>query len=183
MPTFIERARSRVVISEETEGLRVLIRPTWDWGYPFILVWLFFWTTSGISRGGGHLHHLGDFLGSWMLGWAFGDLMGLYFLLHLFGWREIIVVRADSLSRRSEIFGMGLTRTYPTSEIRNLRFQVAARRTPSRLTFDREGHTVAFAGYLENDEEKVKLLRRICQRCAIVDRQETEESGTTFWAK
>jgi len=185
MPTFIERARSRVVISEGTEGLRILIRPTWDWGHPFILVWLYFWTTVGISRGSSHLHHLGDFLGSWMLGWAFGELIGIYFLLHLFGWREIIVVRADSISYRSEVFGLGFITIYPASEIRNLRFQPApgGRRSPSQLAFDYRGKTVAFAAYIENDAEKVKLLRRIQQRCATANRQEAQESGTAFWAK
>jgi len=120
-----------------------------------------------------------------MLGWAFGEIMGLYFLLHLFGWREIIVVRADSLSYRSEIFGLGFTTIYPASEIRNLRFQVApgSRRRPSRLAFNYRRKTVAFAAYLENDAEKVKLLRRIRQRCATADWQEAQESGTTFWAK
>ncbi len=176
MPTSLERV-SRVAISEEAETLRISINPRWYWGYLFTVVWLYFWTATGISRGRSHFHHLGDFLSSWMLGWAFGEIMGLCFLLRAIGGREIIVVRADSLSRKSEIFRFGFTRTYFASEMRNLRFRVAGgRRQPSRLAFDYEGRTVTFASYLD-DEETVYLLRRIRQKCAMADGKKPEESS------
>ncbi len=176
MPTFAERVRSHVAISEETEGLRISIGPRWDWASLFMVVfmaiWLYFWTTIGISRGRSHFRHLGDFLGSWMLGWAFGEIMGASVLLRAIGWREIIVVSADSLTRKSEILGLGFTKRYFASGMRNLRFLVAAgRRRPNRLAFDYGWKTVTLASYL-NDEETVDLLRRIRQRCAVADRQE-----------
>ncbi|HYM77798.1 MAG TPA: hypothetical protein VE377_17620 [Candidatus Dormibacteraeota bacterium] len=179
MATFPEPVRPRVAISEGVEGLRISIRPRLEWAVLFLVAWLCLWTYLGISRGG-PFQHLGDFLGSWMLGWVFGEIWGTWALLHVIGWREIIVVKADSLTRKSEIFGLGFTKTYPASEMRNLRFQVATgRRNVSRLAFDYGSRTVTFASYLNRDEQ-VALLPRIRQRCPLADSQKPQESGIRF---
>jgi len=183
MPTFPEPVRSRIAISEESEGLRISIRPTWQWAYLFIVVWLYLWTTFGVSNGRRFIHHWNLSHALWMLAWAFGEMMGAYMLLHVIGGREIIVVKADSLSRKSGILGLGFTKTYFAAEMSNLRFQVATgRRNVSRLAFDYGSKTVTFASDLDRLKQ-LDLLPRIRQRCAIANHQGPQESGAKLWGQ
>jgi hypothetical protein len=53
-----------------------------------------------------------------MLGWAFGELLAVYTILYVLGGRKIGAANPDGLTCRTEIFALGLSRSYLAAEMR-----------------------------------------------------------------
>jgi hypothetical protein len=62
------------------------------------------------------------FLGAWLVLWTIGGATALYAWLWMVKGREVILLRADALVVRRELFGLGPMREYDLMHTRNLRF-------------------------------------------------------------
>jgi hypothetical protein len=184
MPTLVQPVPPRSSVSEETGGVRTSIPSQRSWGVLFLAAWLCGWSMAGVSAGRSLLRHFHLFLCFWLLGWAFGELRVSYAILYMLGGREVILANSETVIRRTEIFGLGLAKSYLVPEMRNLRFQPAAGagkgRTASRIAFDHGAKTVTFGTDIE-EAEAADLIRRVRHRCAIVDTATTPKSGIKFW--
>jgi hypothetical protein len=174
---------SRATISEDLEGLRISIPGKWTWALVFPAFWLCGWTVGGLAAAFSLFRHFSVFVSFWLVGWAVGEIVVGYIVLYAIAGREIILVRADTLACRRQIFGIGVTRSYRVAEMRNLRFQPDASsgktRIPSRIAFDYQGKVGAFAAGLD-EPEATDVINRIQQRCPIVATK-PQESGIKFW--
>jgi hypothetical protein len=184
MPTFVEPSSPRSIVSEDLEGLRICIPSKFSWIILFMLFWLTFWTIGGVSAARSMQRHFNLFLCFWLVGWAFGELAVSYSVLYLIGGREVILVNSESLTKRTEIFGIGPAKSYRVGEMRNLRFQptsgVGKGRIPNRIAFDYGAKTVTFGAGIDEPEAN-DLISRIRQRCGIVEASAPQGSGTKFW--
>ncbi len=184
MQTVVQPFPRRSTVSEETGGLRISIPPKRSWVLLFFAVWLCFWTFAGIQAGRDLLKHFSLFMVVWMIGWAFGELWASYAILYALGGREIIAANSEGLSRRKEIFGLGLAKTYLSNGMRDLRFQpevgAGKRRRASRIAFDYGAKTISFAEDVE-EAEAAELISLIRVRCNIEQTQTPRESGIKFW--
>lgn len=61
------------------------------------------------------------FLMVWLAGWTLGGAFALGTVVWQFAGREVITVSSAELEHRVEAFGVGRTRTYRLSEVKNLR--------------------------------------------------------------
>lgn len=91
---------------------------------------------------------------------------------------------SETLRCKTQIFGLGLAKSYIVREMRNLRFQPATgagkSRRASRIAFDYGANTITFGADLE-EAEAVALIGRIQQRCPIAGTSSVQGSGTRFW--
>jgi len=175
---------SRAIISEDLSGLRISIPGKWSWALLFPAAWLCAWTLGGIAAGASLFHHFSFFILFWMFGWALGETVVGYNVLYAIAGREIILVSADTLTCRKQIFGLGVTKSYPVAGMRNLRFQADASsgktRIPSRIAFDYGDKVYGFgAGLAESDAFEV--ISRIQQRSAIPGTWVSQPSSIKFW--
>jgi hypothetical protein len=184
MPTLVQPFLPRSNISEETGGVRISIPSRRSWSGLFLAAWLCGWTVAGVSAGRSLLQHFNLFLCFWLTGWALGELAVSYAILYMLGGREVILANSESLSCKTEIFGLGLAKSYLVREMHDLRFQAASgvgkSRRASRIAFDYGAKTVTFGADIE-EAEAADLISRIRQRCAIVDTATTPESKIRFW--
>jgi hypothetical protein len=172
MPTMLQQSRPRSTVSDEANGLRISIRPSRDWAILFLVFWLAFWTYSGMHSWRTRIDHFSLFL----LVWLFGELWVSYVILSTLGGRDIILAGSENLTRTKKIFGLGWSKTYPVGEIRNLRFQRGWNRRASRIAFEHRARTITFGKYIE-EAEACELMRRIRQRCGIIEGSANRESG------
>ncbi len=165
MPTYtrpgMQRFRSRLTVSDEAEGLRIWTPPPRDWAVLVIVVWLGLWTFLGAQSWRNHSS-------LFVAAWGFAELWAIYAILDNVGGNEIILANSEALTRMRRIFGLGWSKTYPISEIRNLRFQRGSGRRPSRIALDHGAWTVRFAAGI-GESEAYELMGKIRQRCAIAD--------------
>ena len=186
MAILVQPSPSRATVSEEIEGLRIIIPGRWNWGLLFVAFWLCAWTFAGIMAGRALLQHFSFFLCFWMLGWAFGEFFAGYSLLYAVGGRQIIVAGSETLTCRTEVFGLGWGKSYFVRELKNLRFQPTRGggrgQLASRIAFDYGSRTIGFGGGLQ-EAEATELIGRIRQRCAIADLATSQGSGTKFWGR
>jgi hypothetical protein len=98
--------------------------------------------------------------------------MVTYTVLYAIGGREVILVNSQSLTIRTEIFGVGPAKSYRAEQIRNLRFQpalgVGKGRVASRIAFDYGAKTIMFGADIDEPEAD-DLISRIRQRSGIVE--------------
>jgi hypothetical protein len=183
MTTLVQPSQPRSVVSEELEGIRIAIPSKWSWVIVFFAVWLSFWTIAGISAAHNLQRHFSLFLCVWLVGWTFGELAVTYAILYAIGGREVVQANSDTLTVRTEIFRLGLAKSYRVHEMRNLRFQpeagAAKGRRASRIAFDYGANTVSFGSDLD-EAEATMLISRIRERCAISDTS-SQGPGTRFW--
>jgi hypothetical protein len=182
MPNPVQPSAPRSTVSEDLEGLRISIPAKWSWALLFPAAWLCAWTVGGITAGLSLFRHFNLFILFWMFGWAFGEIVVGYTVLYAIGGREIILVSADTVTCRRQIFRLGVTQSYRASEMRNLRFQPDASsgktRIASRIAFDYGDKVFGFGTGLEESEAS-ELINRIQQRCAIAATK--PDSGIKFW--
>lgn len=185
MPTLVQPLSSNATVSEDMDGMTIVIPGRWSWGFLFITFWLCAWTVGGISAGRSLLHHFNPFLCFWMMGWAFGEYFAGHTVLYALAGKEVIVASSDTtLSCRTEIFGLGWEKSYHAREIKNLRFQprlgTGRGQVASGIAFDYEGRTIRFGAGLE-EAEATELISRIRQRCGIAALAAAAGSDTKFW--
>lgn len=184
MPTLVEPSPPRSTVSEDVEGLRICIPSKWSWAILFFAAWLCMWTVGGITTGLSLFRRFNLFICFWMIGWAFGEVVVTYIVLYAMGGREVILANSETVAIRTEIFRLGLAKSYLVREMRNLRFQAAAGagkgRIASRIAFDYGAKTVTFGADID-EPEAIELIGRIRQRCGIVEASAQQESGIKFW--
>ncbi len=184
MPTVVEPAALRSSVTEDIGGLRICIPSKWSWAILFFAAWLCGWTVGGVTAGLTLFRHFNLFLCFWLIGWAVGEVVVTYIVLYAIGGREVILVNSETVTIRTEIFRLGLAKSYRVPEMRNLRFQAAAGvgkgRTASRIAFDYGAKTVTFGADID-EPEATELISRIRQRCGIVEVSAAQGSGIKFW--
>jgi hypothetical protein len=87
---------------------------------PFLLCWLSLWTYGGWETGKQLAQHFEFFEFAWMGMWAFVEFWAIAWCLRNLGGRDTVTVNGDTLAIRKQIFGIGLAKTYSTSEARDL---------------------------------------------------------------
>jgi len=183
MEILVQPFTPRSSVSEEADGLRISIPSKWSAVVVFLGVWLTFWTIGGASAARSLQRHFNLFLCFWLAGWTAGELAVTYAILYVIGGSEVISANSETLTCRTQIFGLGWARSYLVREMRNLRFQPASgagrSRRASRIAFDYGAKTVGFGADLD-EAEAVALISRIRQRCPIADTS-GQKSGNRFW--
>ena len=186
MPTLVQPLSSRATVSEEIAGMRIVVPGRWNANSLFVAFWLCGWTFGGIAAIRSLLHYFNPFLCFWMLGWAFGEYFAAYTVLYAVGGRQVIIASSETLTCRTEVFGLGWGKSYLVREIKNLRFQstpgTGRGQLASRISFDYGRQTIRFGAGLQ-EAEATELIGRIRQRCAIADLAATAGSGTKFWGQ
>jgi hypothetical protein len=186
MPTSLQPFAPRSTVSEDLEGLRISMPPKRDAGLLFLMFWCCGWTAGGVFAIRALLHQFHAFIFVWLIGWAVGEASVGYRILYALGGRQIVLANSESLTCRTQIFGLGLTRSYLVREMRDLRFQPEAGtgkgRRASRIAFDYEAKTVSFGADI-GQEEAAELIARIRQRSAIPETSKPQESGIKFWGQ
>jgi hypothetical protein len=167
--------RPRTTVWDEADGVRISFPPKRDWSILFLVVWLAFWTFSGMHSWRTRINHFDLFTAVWL----FGELWASYVVLDSVGGSEIILVNSETLTRTRKIFGLGLSRTYQVREMGNLRFQRGLSRQPSRIAFDYGARTISFGAYT-GEAEACELINKIRQRCAIAGPSAKQGSGGGF---
>lgn len=117
---------ARFQIEATTEGLRAVVPSRRNWFVMlFLLAWLGGWV-FGEASATGELIRAGDktpsaFLAFWLAGWTLGGLFAIGTVLWQLAGREVVTVNTAALVHRVEVFGLGLSRSYSASEVKNLR--------------------------------------------------------------
>jgi hypothetical protein len=186
MALLAEPIGSNATVSEEFDGLRIVIPGCWHGGLVFLSFWLCAWTFAGYQAWRSLFHHFSLFLCIWLIGWACGELWACFAVLYGLGGKQIIVANAETLTCRTEIFGVGRTRSYRALEMTNLCFQPTRGRgrskRPSRIAFDYGSKTVGFGGGLV-EADALELISRIRQRCPIAETATVPTSRDTSWGQ
>lgn len=98
----------------------------------------------------------------WVVGWTGGGIWTAIVWLWLFAGREILTLTPGTLSLRSEVLRIGVTREFSTGEVRNLRAVTTGDSSPwgwsvvprgdDGLAFDYRAQTVHFGTWLDEAE-------------------------------
>jgi hypothetical protein len=98
----------------------------------------------------------------WFVGWTVGGIWTIVVWLWLFAGREILKLTPGTLTLRSEVLRVGLTREYSIRDVRNLRAVTAGDysswgwsvvpRGDDGLAFDYRAKTVHFGTWLDEAE-------------------------------
>jgi hypothetical protein len=185
MPLFEDPppTRSKVIEEGPTLQIRIPLRRLLMF-ILFLPVWLAGWTYGGWHIGRGLLHQFDWFNFFWMGGWAFGECWAIFwFLRTATGW-DLVNASSDCLALKKTALGLGVTRNYRPSDIRNLRFQPAIQKnrgsSPSAIAFDFGPKTVTFGAGLDEAEAN-QLISLIKSRCTIAEPATPTPGGVTFW--
>ena len=183
MPT-VQPFPMRSEVSHLGGDLQISVPPKRSWVILFYLVWISFWTFAGVQAWRSLIQHFTFFMCLWLMGWVLGELWAAYAILYMVGGREIIQANAETLTCRTQLFGLGWSKTYLVREMRDLRFQPAMsagrNRRPSRIAFDYGAKTVGFAKEVD-EPEAAELIKRIRQRSGVLQSPAAQDSGIKFW--
>ena len=124
----VRPTRSRATVGETSEGFEISIParknpfaivflPVWSVGWAFGEV--FAVRTLLATPAGSSAPIL--FMVVWLTAWTLGGGFCIYTLLWLLFGREVIVLRPDALVIRRLVLGVGRSREYDLTEVRNLR--------------------------------------------------------------
>jgi hypothetical protein len=160
----------RSTVVDDAGVLRISIPMKRTWVALFVAVWLILWTYGGTDVGRKLLHRFdpGAFL--WMCFWVVAECFAVYFLLRTLAGSDTINANAGEFRLRKQVFGIGVTRTYLVSEMRDLRFQPemggGRSRRASRIAFNYGAKTISFGEEIE-EAEAAQLVSMIEARCNI----------------
>jgi hypothetical protein len=91
----------------------------------FLLAWLGGWLMGEVSVSKQLLNSADKtpaaFLSFWLVGWTIGGVLAAGAVLWQLAGREVLTLDSSSLLHRVEAFGIGRSRSFRTSEIKNLR--------------------------------------------------------------
>ncbi len=122
----VEPQSPRFALESTPAGLRAIVPARRNiFVLLFMCVWLGGWAF-------GEMHAIREllspsektpqlFLTVWLAGWTLGGAFALGTVAWQFAGREVISVNGTNLEHRVEAFGVGRTRTYRLSEVKNLR--------------------------------------------------------------
>jgi hypothetical protein len=169
----------RYLLEHTADGIRAIVPSRKNWFIiVFLCIWLCGWfagESTAIAQFLGHPFsgktQAAGFLGVWLLFWTIGGVAVLATILWQFGGREIIALNSINLTHRIEALGLGRTRSYRVSDIRDLRASINAFNGYQRwgrtglpfgvgaagsLVFDYGARTIRMAPGL--DEAEAKML-------------------------
>jgi hypothetical protein len=122
----VEPQSPRFTVECTTEGLRAVVPARRNWFVLlFLCTWLVGWVFGEVavtcqllspSEGTPQL-----FLLAWLVGWTLGGAFALTAVLWQLAGKEVISVNAATMLLRVEAFGLGWSRAYKASEVKNLR--------------------------------------------------------------
>jgi hypothetical protein len=119
-----QAARFRSEITPE--GYRIVIPARRNWLILiFLCAWLGGWVFGELSVSWELLRHADKaptaFLSIWLVGWTVGGAFVIATLFWQLAGREIITVSPTALSYRAEALGLGRTRSFRISDVKDLR--------------------------------------------------------------
>jgi hypothetical protein len=122
----IEPQAPRFTIESTPDGLRAVVPARRNWlVVVFLCAWLVGWVFGEVTAVQQLLSpsektpHL--FLLAWLVGWTIGGAFALVAVVWQLAGREVISVSAATLLHRIEALGIGWSRAYKASEVKNLR--------------------------------------------------------------
>ena len=122
----IEPQSPRYILETTSEGQRAVVPARRNWFVIlFLCAWLVGWVFGEVSV----VHQLLSpsdntpqlFLLAWLTGWTLGGAFALAAVLWQLAGREVISVNTATLLHRVEAFGLGWSRSYKATEVKNLR--------------------------------------------------------------
>lgn len=150
----------------------------------FLLVWLTFWSYGGWDTIHKLLRQFDLFTLFWLGGWAAGELFVIFWLLRTASGFDLVTVTSECVAVRKSVLGIGPTRNYSPSDIRNLRFQPYLQRSrgsrPSGVAFDYGAKTVSFGDGIDEAEAN-QLISLIKSRCRIPETVSPTGTGISLW--
>ena len=107
-------------------GIEIHIKAKREWGsIVFLPVWLVGWTFGGIMAMKWVLHPGPStpraFISLWLLGWALGEVWATYQWLWTAFGNEVVQIREGGLTIKRDILGRGRSRSFPIGTVSNLR--------------------------------------------------------------
>lgn len=123
-------ASGRAIIREEANSVQIIIPLKWSAAKIFIglflLAWLGGWVFGETSATGsltGHIANSGNesFLFFWLIAWTIGGIAAISFLFWILFRLENISIKSDIVTIDNKVLGIGRTRRYSVSDIKNLR--------------------------------------------------------------
>jgi hypothetical protein len=135
MANFEPLLQGRSTVSQRNGYLSITIpSPKSIFVSLFLPVWLGGWTVGGVAAARAFIYGAASpnsnagfsnggqlFLGFWLCGWFLGESFAIYSLLWMFFGSENIRIDHTSLKYRWSILGIGQTKAYALSEVKNLR--------------------------------------------------------------
>lgn len=175
--------RTRSIILDQPGGLLIRIPSHGHWSVMlFLLLWLCGWLLGEVSAIRALLEPestaAGSFLLLWLAGWTLGGGFAIYCLAWMAFGEEVVRLKADSLSIKRDIWGLGKVRAFRLSEIRRLRVspqpapptgRPAKIRTPwdashlGQVAFDYGASTIRFGSSIDEAEALI-LVERLRER-------------------
>jgi len=175
--------QARSVISDDGDALQITIPTRKNW---FLILFMGAWMggwfmgeTSAIGQLTGERSNSGGdaFLMFWLAAWTVGGVFALFTWLWNLAGIERVMFRGDSVLIRREVLGVGFTREYDATQVRNLRLSGIAPsnmfawrnsgrfwgQTGGMITFDYGSSTVQFGGGID-EAEAAQLVERAQSR-------------------
>ena len=148
----------------------------------FLMAWLGGWVFGEVSAVG-QLLNPGEktpsaFLAFWLAGWTLGGAFAASAVIWQLAGREVIVINSSTLTHRAEAFGLGLSRSYRTADVKNFRsteyalnpftnqralFPPVTGSGFGSVAFDYGARTIRMAPSLEEAEAKM-LVRELSSK-------------------
>ena len=168
----MEKLADRISWERTAIGIQVLIPARLDWKVLFFAVWLVMWTLAGKST----IHQLlGEFAAGksdwftsfWLIAWAAGECFVTAAIVWALGGRTLLRLDPATMTVEQRLFGARLiSRSYPTAEVRNLRFTPAVSKgrssVASRINFESGDKTRSFGTGL-SDAEAFALIDKMLE--------------------
>jgi hypothetical protein len=180
---IVQPQSARYTVEAAEQGLRASIPARRNWFILlFLMVWLGGWVFGEVSAASELLNPKGRgpsaFLAFWLAGWTLGGAFCAGTVLWQLAGREILLVTPSELTHRVEVFGLGWTRTYQKSEVKNFRatgysnnpftnqramFPPIGGSGDGPIAFDYGARTIRLAPGLEEAEAKM-LVRELASQ-------------------
>jgi hypothetical protein len=179
----VEPQAPRFHVEVTADGLRAVIPARRNWFVVlFLTAWLGGWVFGEISAASELLRNSDKtqpgFLAFWLIGWTLGGAFAATAVVWQLAGREVLSINSDTLLHRAEAFGLGWSRSYRTSEVRNFRSTDYASNTFANqrtwlppvtgsgfgpVAFDYGARTIRMAPSLE-EAEAAMLVRELSSR-------------------
>jgi hypothetical protein len=122
----IAPAERRSSSSHTADGLEISIPAKRNvFLFLFLSAWLAGWASGEFSAARQLLstasHALDLFLAAWLVAWTLGGGFALYTWYWMLAGRELVLLRADALVSRRQLWGLGRSNEYDLQHVKNLR--------------------------------------------------------------
>jgi len=169
----------KIIYEDSPDGLMISIPAPKFWPVLiFLTVWLCGWAAGEWTAISSLLESADDwaataFLVVWLIGWSIGGGFTLAFFLFMAFGKERILVRTDAIYVRKDVLGVGPTRRYDRTQIRELRLlpipqgrDRKGRSSFGRIAFEYGEKTVTL-GIVTTDDEANELANLLRARLGL----------------